>query len=199
MQRAMRFRLFADVFKSLPLVLFATALAWVVFYESQFFFEWSPVQNVRVIYGPDPFEDSIAVAQYIRAHSASDARIAVVGSEPEIYFYARRHSVTGYIALMEPQPNARKMQEDMMGEIEAAKPEFVVLVMYKYSWLMGKESDPAIFKWTGDYTKKFYEPVGIIGKQTDGGVIWVSGKAANDFHNPLQEFMAIYQRKPDAN
>ena len=202
MQRAMRFRIFAGVFKSLPLILFAVSLAWVVFYESQFFFEWSPVQNVRIIYGLAPFEDSIAVAQYIRAHSAPDARIAVVGSEPEIYFYAHRYSATGYIytyALMEPQPNARRMQEEMALEIEAAKPEFVVLVMYKYSWLMEKKSDPTIFKWTGDYTKKFYEPVGIIGRQTDGVMIQVFGKSANDFHNPLQEFMAIYQRKPDSN
>ncbi len=145
MQRAMRFRIFADVFKSLPLILFATALAWVVFYESQFFFEWSPVQNVRIIYGPDPFEESIAVAQYIRDHSAPDARIAVVGSEPEIYFYAHRHSATGYIytyALMESQPNARKMQRDMMRRNRNEQTEYLVYVSCINSWLLQPRSDP---------------------------------------------------------
>ena len=80
----------------------------------------------------NPFEESIAVAQYIRDHSAPDARIAVIGSEPEIYFYAHRHSATGYIytyALMEPQPNARKMQRDMMREIETNQPEYLVLCL----------------------------------------------------------------------
>ena len=82
MQRAMRFRIITNVFKSLPLILFATAFSWVIYYQSQFFFQWSPVQNGRIIYGLDLFEQSIAGAQYIREHSAPDARIAVVGSEP---------------------------------------------------------------------------------------------------------------------
>ena len=36
-------------------------------------------------------------AVILREHSAPDARIAILGSEPEILFYARRHSATGYI------------------------------------------------------------------------------------------------------
>ena len=35
--------------------------------------------------------------QYIRNHSGPDALVAVLGSEPEIYFLAHRHSATGYI------------------------------------------------------------------------------------------------------
>ena len=66
LQRAIRFKIIANVFKSLPLILFATALAWVIYYQSQFFFEWSPVQNGRIIYGLNPLEESAAVAQYVR-------------------------------------------------------------------------------------------------------------------------------------
>ena len=46
--------------------------------------------------------------------------MAVLGSEPEIYFLARRHSATGYIytyGLMEAQPFARRMQDEMIREI----------------------------------------------------------------------------------
>jgi hypothetical protein len=34
---------------------------------------------------------------YIRDHTQSDDRIAVLGSEPEAYFYARRRAATKYI------------------------------------------------------------------------------------------------------
>jgi hypothetical protein len=200
MQRAMRFRIFADVFKSLPLILFATALAWVVFYESQFFFEWPPAQNVRVIYGPNPFEESIAVAQYIREHSAPDARIAVVGSEPEIYFYAHHHSATGYIytyALMELQPNAQKMQQDMIGEIETNKPDYLVYVAYRNSWMIQSGSDQTILDWSREYAERFYEPVGFVRQNSAGEMESFWDDAAKAHLNDGGEYIAIYKREPD--
>jgi len=33
----------------------------------------------------------------LRAHTAPTERIAVIGSEPQIYFFAQRHAATGYI------------------------------------------------------------------------------------------------------
>ena len=56
----------------------------------------------------------------------------MLGSEPQIYFYSQRRSATGYLytyPLMEPQPFARRMQEEMIREIESTQPEFVVLVL----------------------------------------------------------------------
>jgi 4-amino-4-deoxy-L-arabinose transferase-like glycosyltransferase len=188
--------------KCIPAIFFAGTVAWGIHVQVWAFFRLPPLGVLRAIYGDNPFMESMTVSQYIREHSKPDARVAVIGSEPEIYFYAGRHSATGYIytyALMEPQPYASAMQRDMMGEIEAAKPEFVVLVMYKYSWLMGEKSDPTIIKWAGDYTKKFYQPVGVIGLQQDGQIVWIPGKAADDFHNSLQQFMVIYQRKSETN
>jgi len=55
--------------------------------------------------------------------------VAVIGSEPEIYFYAQRHSATGFIytySLMEEQRFALAMQKQMIREIEEAKPFRVV-------------------------------------------------------------------------
>ncbi|MGA2854084.1 MAG: glycosyltransferase family 39 protein [Verrucomicrobiota bacterium] len=199
MQRAMRFRIFADVFKSFPLILFATALAWVVFYESRFFFEWSPAQNVRIIYGPDPFEESIAAAQYVREHSVPDARIAVLGSEPEIYFYAQRHSATGYIytyALMESQPHAREMQQDMMREIETNRPEYLVYISHVTSWSFQPHSDRAILGWCQEYAGRFYELVGIVHKSSTGGLESFWGDEAKNRHNDDGDYIAVFKRKP---
>jgi hypothetical protein len=199
MQRAMKFRIFADVFKSLPPILFATALTWVIYHQGQFFFEWSPVQNSRIIYGLDPFEESVPVAEYVRAHSAPDARIAVVGSEPEIYFYAHRLSATGYIytyALMEAQPHALEMQMDMIHEIERNRPEFLVYVSYENSWLFQTRSDREILDWCKQYAGRFYDLVGYVHKDSTGGAESFWDDSAKNRAAGKEEYMAVFRRKP---
>ena len=115
------------------------------------------------LYSYDPLPEAEIVAQFIRENSGPSDRVAILGSEPEIYFLARRHSATGYIytyALMEPQPFALKMQREMIGDIETAKPEFVVFADNIMSWNRQPESDPAIFKWWDNY-KTNYMLVGM--------------------------------------
>jgi hypothetical protein len=201
-QRVMRFRIVANVFKCLPPILFATALAWVIFYQSQFFFEWSPVQNGRIIYALDPFEESITVAQYVREHSTPDARIAVVGSEPEIYFYTQRHSATGYIytyALMELQPNALAMQHEMMREIETNRPEFLVYVSCENSWLFQPRSDRTILGLCEQFAGHYYDPVGFVRKNSSGEVESFWGDAAKNYRNDGGEYIAVFKRRSDSD
>ena len=109
------------------------------------------------VYGSTLFTEATRAANFIRTNSPPDARIAVVGSEPEIYFYARRRAATGYLymyPLMEKQPFALKMQQQMMQEIERARPEFVVYVDDEYSWLKRPDSRRNIFDWWKDYWGK---------------------------------------------
>ena len=71
-------------------------------------------------------------AEYIREHSAPDARVAVLGSEPQIYFYAHRRSASGFIYmydLVQLHDYAGQFQREMIAEIEAAKPLFLVMVI----------------------------------------------------------------------
>lgn len=166
------------------------------------FFRSTPLQLCQVIYEDNPFIESLPVAQYIREHSKPDVRIAVIGSEPQIYFYSGRHSATGYIytyPLVQSQPYAAAMQQEMIGEIEAGKPEYMVLVMYRFSWLSSPTSDRSIFKWADNYTQQFYELAGLIGQRSDGRSVWIPGSEADSFHDSLDQFMVIYHRKPDAN
>jgi hypothetical protein len=187
--------------KIIPLLMFAGVLCWNIHLQAWMFFQITPLQLSQIIHRDNPFIESLSVAQYIREHSKPDARIAVIGSEPQIYFYSGRHSATGYIytyPLMESQPYAAAMQREMIGEIEAGKPEYIVLVMYRFSWLAESNSDYSIVKWAENYTRQFYEPAGLIGRRSDGRSVWIPGSDAANFHDTLDQFMAIYQRKPDA-
>ena len=90
--------------------------------------------------------------------------MAVLGSEPETYFYARRHSATGYIytyPLTEEQAYASVMQLEFIREVEAAAPEFVVYVLIDRSWLRHAHSDDGIFRWADAYTRDHYSLVGV--------------------------------------
>ena len=72
------------------------AVAQGVFAQRAFFFQVDPIQASRAVYGLNPFPESLEVARYLREHTSPTERIAVVGSEPQIYIYARRRGATGY-------------------------------------------------------------------------------------------------------
>jgi hypothetical protein len=111
-------------------------------------------QSMRSIFGTTLFADTARAADYLKAHTAKDERIVVLGSEPEIYFHAYRRAATGYIytyPLMEEHPFALKMQEEMIGEIERARPAYIVYVDDPYSWLIRPDSGQRLFEWWKAY------------------------------------------------
>jgi 4-amino-4-deoxy-L-arabinose transferase-like glycosyltransferase len=147
------------------LCFFALCFGYSVYLNRGPFFMNSPQELELLTYSGNPFHKMEAVAEYIRKNTTKDARIAVMGSEPEIYFLADRHSATGYIytyGLMELQPFALKMQKEMAQEIEAARPEYIVLVKFRFSWLPRAESENFIFTWLRSYTAASYEKAGLF-------------------------------------
>jgi hypothetical protein len=121
-------------------------------------FVQTPTQVARTTYGVDPFPEAQLAASYIRANSSPEAHVAILGSEPEIYFLSRRHSATGYIytyGLMEPQPFARQMQGEMIREIETDAPKFVVFADNIMSWWRYPDSDLGIFDWWNSYRTNY--------------------------------------------
>jgi hypothetical protein len=90
------------------------AFGYSIIQQQEFLFELSPEMACRAVYGRNPFPESIEIANYIKADSAPSDRIAVIGSEPQIFFYADRRSATGYIytyGMLEQQKYALTMQQ----------------------------------------------------------------------------------------
>jgi len=118
-----------------------------------------------VVYGGNPFPEAVEFGKYIQEHSDANAKVAVLGSEPEIYFYSQRHSATGYIytyGLMEEQKYASHMQQEMIGEIVKERPEYLVKVMIPGSWLRKTNSDTTILYWAEKYIGEEYRIVGVV-------------------------------------
>jgi hypothetical protein len=146
-------------------ILIAAAGSYVV-REHRYLFSMSPVELSRELYATNPFIEAPDIARYIREHTSTDDRIAVLGSEPEIYFYAQRISATGYLytyPLFEPQPYAAKMEEELMHEIEAAQPRYLVYALVGSSWF-ARENPPVdrpIMSWARSYARTCYDVVGV--------------------------------------
>jgi|KBSMisStaDraftv2_1062788.scaffolds.fasta_scaffold08272_2 hypothetical protein len=152
-------------FAFVPVLAFAAAFAYSVAEQAEFFFQMDPVAACRSVYAPNPFPEAVAIADYINTHSKKNSQIAVLGSEPEIYFYAKRHAATGYIytyELMERQKYASTMQQEMIREIESAQPDYIVNVDVFFSWFPREGSDQAIFAWAREYLGANYERVGVV-------------------------------------
>lgn len=146
-------------------LLLLTATGHLYYREKEYLFFHSPRQVSRGCYALSPFPEALSIARYIKAHSSPNDRIAVLGSEPEIFFYADRLSATRHIymyGLMEKHPYALTMQQEMIREIEMAKPKYVVMVNIVSSWFALRPSISTIIEWGEKYAKEKYEVVGVI-------------------------------------
>ena len=157
----------------------------------------APLDSVsRAVYGANPFAESDEVAAYIKANTAADDRIAVLGSEPQIYFLSERRAATGYIytyALMEDQPFSEQMQLEMIQEIETAAPAIIAYINVPNSWLVKPESSRRIFNWFSRYEQEHYTLVGQVLLGPTGATYYWDD--ALDNPNPNRMGIYVFKRR----
>jgi 4-amino-4-deoxy-L-arabinose transferase-like glycosyltransferase len=172
----------------------------VVFHHRAVFFSLSPDQVCARTYPGNPFVECAQVGRYLREQASPNARIAVLGSEPEILFYARRHSATGYIYMFDfflPQPYAAAMQREMIAQIQETRPEYVVFVKDPLSWdLRGnfnRDFDAPVMAWLPKYAGAFYEPVELVILEPRVEYYW--GREAGSRTPQHEAFIGVVKRK----
>jgi len=176
---------------------FVAALCFSLSQQRSFLFEMDPIAACRATYGSNPFPESLEVARYLRDHTSEADRLAVLGSEPQIYFYAGRHSATGYIytyGLMEEQKYASQMQKELIGEIEAARPAYLVMVNSDTSWLVRPNSDRTIFSWINQYVAQQYGLDGIVDVLSEEQTIYRWGDEAGRYQVNSPNNLRIFKR-----
>jgi len=144
---------------------FALACAGFIFVNRAVWFQLTPDAVCRSLYPGEPFPEAASIGRYIRENSAPQDPMAVLGSEPEIYFYAHRHSASGYMYmydLMKLSPYAPAMQAEMEHDIEKAKPPYLVMVYAPTSWARTINSDAALFGWSNAYARQYYDLAGEV-------------------------------------
>ena len=178
-------------------IVFAVSLSWPFFAERDFFFTLSPDAASWRVYGANPFRESVRIARYLREHTDPNDTIAVLGSEPQIYFYANRHSATGYIyiyGLMEPHQYAARMQQEMAQEIEAAHPKYVVFVAISTSWLGRPDSEHILIDWFNDYSARELKPAGYAGILSADRTDYYLPYSLESL-TPTENYLTIWERR----
>jgi hypothetical protein len=184
---------------ALLLPVFLVALASPLLQWNDIYFTLTPAQASRAIYGTNPFPEAVEIGRYLAEHCPPNERVAVLGSEPEIYFYSHRRAATGYITtypMMEPQPYALMMQKQMISEIESANPDFVIFVHVTGSWLQYSDSQTLIFQWFQKYQDRHLRLVGLVEIPADGSTVyrWFENDETN-VRTTAQFWVAIFQRR----
>ncbi|MDI6829382.1 MAG: hypothetical protein QME62_12945, partial [Armatimonadota bacterium] len=145
-----------------------------------------------------PFPEAVQIAKYIKRHSTNLDTVAVLGSEPEIFFYAQRKSATPYIyvyPLMEEHNKALEMQKEMMQCIRQAKPKYIVSVLNPLSWGVSKGSVTKIFSWSTEYSRRYYQIVGLVDMLSNDWTNYYWDEEARNCVPQSQEYVIILKRK----
>jgi len=181
---------------AVPVLVFVLAFASALYADRKIYFLDSPDTAARTIYGDVPFPQAETIGRFIHENSSGGQRVGVLGSEPEILFYAHRISATGYIytyPLMENQIYAPQMKAEFAHEIEAAKPEFLVSVMITGSWYGSGEFDPTLLSWVDSYINKDYALVGIADGGNHDEYRW--GPDALSYHPRRPTVILVFRRR----
>jgi hypothetical protein len=178
---------------------FALACAAFIFVNRAVWFQLPPEAVSRSLYQREPFPEAGEIGRYLRAHSAESDSIEVLGSEPEIYFYARRHSASGFLYmydLTKHSPYAAAMRKEMMRDIETAKPLFLVDVHVPTSWAITVNSDRSFVNWSSDYARQHYDLAGKVVLAADGRADYLWGAEAATREKDAWMYVSILKRKP---
>jgi 4-amino-4-deoxy-L-arabinose transferase-like glycosyltransferase len=152
--------------------LVATALvAYGVWNERLYYFPGSPANKSVNVYGDVLFAEAIPVARFIAERSTSSERIFVLGSEPEVYYYARRQAATRYIfmhPLIWPSPDTRERQAVVLEQLSRTPPDWIVTVFVPHSFAIYRQTPLDLFVGVRRLLRDAYEVAGYVRPGPEG-------------------------------
>lgn len=164
-----------------------------------------PAAKSREIYPGNPFAVSEEIGRFLAERTRPDDRILILGSEPQILFYARRKSATRYIfvyPLMTPTEKARARQLELIEKIARVPPRIIVTVFIPTSFLARPETATDVFDATRQ-TLVGYRLVALAlrGAPPSGGLL--TGAAAREawrrappwYDRPSAIALAIWEQR----
>jgi hypothetical protein len=150
----------------LLLLLFILITAGHLKSQKEYYFEPGSTSLMRKVYGMNPFPEAKVIGDFVKSHTKKNDLIAVLGSEPEVYFYAtrrcasRHHYITFLMGDSLLFPMSKTYQKEFIHDIEIKKPKYLVYFKHSISWLRNPKADRSIDNWFSDFSNKNYKLVG---------------------------------------
>lgn len=165
--------------------------------NSFYFFKADTTQASRITYEYNPFPEAKIIGQHIKQITSDTSSIMVLGSEPELYFYAeRRPAISNYYMyfLMDGSELARQKQKELIRQAEEDMPEVVVYVNVSSSWMSRPDSDKKLLKWFNLLLKNNrYKLIGIADMFQDR-TLYLYGPKARKYKIRSNGFITLFRR-----
>jgi hypothetical protein len=156
-----------------------------------------PQEFARRRFFPNPFCESANIAKYLYDHSDPSDSIAVIGSEPQIYFLSHRRPASPFIymyPLVENQPYAMEMQENFIADVTKANPKYLVFVRVKFSWIHQPGVEDKVIPWFQKLSKEKYKLCGVVNIEPEGSQFFWDDQIKPGRKNSENSIL-IYRRK----
>ncbi len=178
-------------------IVFLLMFVLLIFNHYNIFFKLSPDMVSRNIFNINPFPESKPIAGFIINNTDKEDKIAILGSEPQILFYSKRKSATGYVyfnQLMQDNELSFKMQKEAIKEIEESSPEYLIYVNVPTSWAMNSKSSTRIFEWfKNKFNNKKLELEGIVNIVSPDKTEYIWGKDAEKYRLLTPYWIAVFK------
>ena len=165
-------------------------------YQLYYFGLISDFAASRQVYRGNPFAESVEIGEYLKRHTTPEDRIAILGSETQVLFYAQRRSASRFVNtyfLTADHPRNLEMQQELIRDIERARPKYVVFVKLPTSWSFSPNSPRHIVDWAEKYCSEKYELEGIV-EMDEGGSAFRWGPEAHSRPATSGRFIQILRR-----
>ena len=90
------------------------------------------------------------------------------------------------------------MQDEMIGEIEKAQPEYLLFVSMKVSWLPRAQSETRIFDWYKGYAEAHYDLVGVVDIANGEETVYRWDADAAAYAPRSSNAIFVFRRRPGA-
>ncbi|MBW1972444.1 MAG: glycosyltransferase family 39 protein [Deltaproteobacteria bacterium] len=180
----------------LLIIIFAFPL---LFYKDYLFTTSGDVICRKIFKGTNPFVEAKHIAKYIAFNSEPNERVYIIGSEPEILFYAKRKSATKYIIfypLTYPYPDTFFKQQKVFREVKENHPKHIVFVNMKKTLLLQKGAPTYIFYESTKWINEEYLLVGAIYvKENSAKFFWDDELKKLSFQKRKKAQILVFKRR----
>jgi hypothetical protein len=116
---------------------------------------------VREVYGANPFLEAQLVGDFVRDRTPPGERLVVIGSEPELYFYADRRSPSRHPYF---EYTISLFQREFVAEVERDPPRMLVFFGHEASYAGDVDVDAYLraMDWYVGFARARYRPLAMV-------------------------------------
>jgi hypothetical protein len=200
MTKGLRTRAAPQWLTFVPIVAVTIAILFTIVSLWDYLFVNSPDTIVATRYVGNPFVQTRKIAEYLRTHCEPGARIAVLQSEPEIFFYTHRRSATPYIYAydMTAPGSARfEIEDNFKRDLVASNPDYIVFVCAPFAWTPQDHAGLDLADWCYAFSRTNSTRIAIADGLTPAfqETVYKWDNDAANYQRTSPTFIEVFQRK----